>query len=57
MKERNEVSKTRKRANLLKKKVLSAGNLGPKPDKGNYINSFIYIHIYLYVFFLVFLKL
>ena len=39
MKERNEVSKTRKRANLLKKKVLSAGNLGPKPDKGNlYIN-------------------
>ena len=57
MKERNEVSKTRKRANLLKKKVLSAGNLGPKPDKGNYINSFIYIHIYLYICFLFFITI
>ena len=35
--ERAEISKTRKRANLLKKKVLSAGNLGPKQEKGNSI--------------------
>ena len=38
--ERSEISKTRKRANLLKKKVLSAGNLGPKQEKGNLNNLY-----------------
>jgi hypothetical protein len=31
--ERSEISKARRRANLLKKKVLSASNIGGKTDK------------------------